>query len=517
MRLIAVSALVASTGAQHTVSDDKLSATFGTGADFGALIDLKLPGAASVIGDAKPGSLWSASFVGTGIGAQSISSATAKCTGTEVTADDINNSLSFKWVDCIVDVPAPPPPPAPGPPPAATYVLHNQSNCAGTCMPKHSSGPKGGACNRLPGCGHDAGLPYCDVAAMEARCTNATGCVAFNTNGYLYSNSPAVTPFHAYPLECWTRSGAPTPTVGVPVNVTVDVALADGLLEFYIAFDAGGGLSLWDYTLAVTNLRTGTPTSKAVSTNAASQLVGAYDTALPTGNAVYFAAHDPAAVVKTCGGGGGAMHCTVDALDATLPLRHYRAAFPIAATVITGDWWDIASVYRKWVVPNANWMQLGPLDARTDMPDWLENVTLWMNNNWGGDPLVPTYGGDPEYVKNEMLKVNRVLALPEHGGHLALHWWVESRWIESRWIESLALHGGQLRVGLRVRGCAYQPLPTSASLALPQHQHQGTNGTRSATPSAPTTPSAPPRPAPPAASTQTTRTTFRRAPAAGRA
>jgi hypothetical protein len=27
------------------------------------------------------------------------------------------------------------------------------------------------------------------------------------------------------------------------------------------------------------------------------------------------------------------------------------------------------------------------LEARTDLPDWLENITLWMNNNWGGDPL----------------------------------------------------------------------------------------------------------------------------------
>ena len=46
-----------------------------------------------------------------------------------------------------------------------------------------------------------------------------------------------------------------------------------------------------------------------------------------------------------------------------------------------------------------------------------------MNNNWGGDPLRPNYGGDPAYVQNEMLEVNALLGLPAHGGHLALHWY----------------------------------------------------------------------------------------------
>lgn len=41
----------------------------------------------------------------------------------------------------------------------------------------------------------------------------------------------------------------------------------------------------------------------------------------------------------------------------------------------------------------------------------------------GGDPLRPNYGGDPAYVQGEMLKVNALLDLPSHGGHLALHWY----------------------------------------------------------------------------------------------
>ena len=53
----------------------------------------------------------------------------------------------------------------------------------------------------------------------------------------------------------------------------------------------------------------------------------------------------------------------------------------------------------------------------------MENITLWMNNNWGGDPLGPNYGGDPIHVENEMVKVNAALNLPSHGGTLALHWY----------------------------------------------------------------------------------------------
>ena len=83
----------------------------------------------------------------------------------------------------------------------------------------------------------------------------------------------------------------------------------------------------------------------------------------------------------------GTMECNVLALNATLPLYSYEAAFPMATTVIDGgDWWDIAQIYRQWVLPNAHWTKRGALDTRSDLPSWLENITLWMNNNWGATP-----------------------------------------------------------------------------------------------------------------------------------
>jgi hypothetical protein len=252
----------------------------------------------------------------------------------------------------------------------------------------------------MPGCGHDAHLPYCDVEAMKARCLNATGCTAFNTNGYLYSGA-GVAPFSAYPLQCYT-DGPPPPPPPPPatVSITLNFELVDGLLEMNIIFDSvdcTGQVSLWDYTVSLSPVVT-TSQTQTVATTAARQLTGQYE-ADGTGAAVYFAAHDPAHIMKTCGTSDGTLHCTMLALNATLPLVKYVAAFPMVTTVLDGDWWDIASVYRAWVLPNALWTALGPLDTRTDMPDWLENITLWMNNNWGGDPLGPNYGGDPEYVK----------------------------------------------------------------------------------------------------------------------
>ena len=90
------------------------------------------------------------------------------------------------------------------------------------------------------------------------------------------------------------------------------------------------------------------------------------------------------------------MRCTLQALNATLPLHSYRAGFPMVVTVVAGgDWWDLSQVYRTWVLPNARWTKFGPLETRTDLPPWLENITLWMNNNWGGDPLGPLWCSHP--------------------------------------------------------------------------------------------------------------------------
>lgn len=185
------------------------------------LTALSATGAPSAIGSAAS-PIWTASFVGIGIGKASITSQDAACA--EVSVKSLSaQTLRFSWAGCAVRTQSA------SPPTNITWVEHRQSNCGGKCLAKTSKGPSGGHCDRMPGCGHDARLPYCKPEAMKARCLGATGCTSFNTNGYLYSGN-AVVPFSAYPLSCWT-SGPPPPPPGPPhlVDITLSISLNDGM------------------------------------------------------------------------------------------------------------------------------------------------------------------------------------------------------------------------------------------------------------------------------------------------
>lgn len=394
------------------LSDSKLTASFSTAnASFGFLFGLTRAGGSNLV--ATPGPIWAATLVGLNAASATISPEVSNCTGLH--ASQTSPTLAtLVWSDCTVPFRAASSVAASPPSSASarengdsvttgdnvTWVEHKASNCAGTCLPKDSSGPNGGHCDRMPGCGHDAGLPYCDPDAMKARCLAAQGCTAFNTNGYLYAGG-GVTPFSEYPLSCFTDTPPPPPPPPpATVTVTASLELTSGQLGITMSFEGDGRASLWDYTVTVSGLANEGDGYTTASTNAARQFLGLYD---PHGaaDAVYFAAHDPEHTVKSCStSGANSFNCNMLALNATLPLQQYTAAFPVVVTVLDGgDWWDLASVYRAWVLPNAVWTRMGRLDARTDLPDWLENITLWVNNNWGGDPLGPNYGGDPEYVK----------------------------------------------------------------------------------------------------------------------
>jgi len=216
----------------YTLSDDKLSATFnsGAGASFGQLSMLSMQGGKNVIATTSSGSsVWSANFVdNTSTGKTSIASATAKCKATHA-VNTTTTSFSLQWLDCVI--------------------------------------------------------------------------------------------------------------LGGHVNVTLDTKLSNGLLELTISFQSNGKVSLWDYTIAVDGIKSSAHT-QSVSTDAAKQLKGLYDPSVSIGNAVYFAAHDPAQIVKTCAvavGESGSLSCNILGTNATLPLYHYSDGFPIAVTVLTGN------------------------------------------------------------------------------------------------------------------------------------------------------------------------------------
>ena len=128
----------------------------------------------------------------------------------------IYTNLSASCIAGSAPTPAPTPSPRPKPGQPVSWVPHSMSNCNGACVAMTSTGPNGGHCDRMPGCGHDAQLPFCDPKAMEARCLNVSTCTCFNTNGYLYAGG-SVTPFHGYNLTAFTITGAgPPPPAPAP-------------------------------------------------------------------------------------------------------------------------------------------------------------------------------------------------------------------------------------------------------------------------------------------------------------
>merc|ERR1719174_2092113 len=218
------------TPSSNTLSDDKISATFGSSP--GLLSELKMVGGKSVVANTTKGNVWYAFFVGPH-GAKGSITSSSKCNRTEVTRLPTPAlALSFKWIDC--ELPFDNEETNAHDDPPASWVKHEHSTCGGRCLSKHSNGPRGGNCDRMPGCGHDAGLPYCEPDAMKARCLNASGCTAFNTNGYLYAGN-RVDAFNAYPLDCYTYGPPPPPPA--LINVTLTATLRDGILEYGIAFD----------------------------------------------------------------------------------------------------------------------------------------------------------------------------------------------------------------------------------------------------------------------------------------
>jgi len=209
--MVALLRTPAAEGSVYMLSDSRLNATFrGTPADLGTLSSLATVGtgrpAQNVIAAGMgPHPLWSASFVGSGLGEASISSANASCAGTSVMLGHANLSvLTFRWIGCAVELPSVTAATADGQ--TATWIEHARSTCGGACLAEKS---KAGNCDRLPGCGHHpwGGSANCSVPAMQARCLGATGCTAFNKNCYLYHGTSDL-PFAAYALQCYMHDRA---------------------------------------------------------------------------------------------------------------------------------------------------------------------------------------------------------------------------------------------------------------------------------------------------------------------
>lgn len=66
--------------------------------------------------------------------------------------------------------------------------------------------------------------------------------------------------------------------------------------------------------------------------------------------------------------------------------------YPVVLTTFNGNWWDASQIYRKWALPNANWAQAGKLRDRPDVPNWLLDLTIWVNSHWQELDILNTTG-----------------------------------------------------------------------------------------------------------------------------
>ena len=107
---------------------------------------------------------------------------------------------------------------------------------------------------------------------------------------------------------------------------------------------------------------------------------------------VYIGSHDPTANDKkfslslqeddTSGTQVAQYEIFVVAPNANEGFNSHQPEWPIVISVYRGDWYDASQIYRNWVLPNAEWTKQGPMKLRDDVPDWVYDITTWINSNW---------------------------------------------------------------------------------------------------------------------------------------
>lgn len=121
---------------------------------------------------------------------------------------------------------------------------------------------------------------------------------------------------------------------------------------------------------------------------------------------LYFGAHDPHAAMKGFAFksllGKGTFSVSVVVGDAGRPAQGSVVSFPVVVRAFAGDWWDGAMIYRAFVLASADWTQQGPLSNRSDVPDWLYNITTWVNSHWSVKNLEKSLSHTQRETGNEI-------------------------------------------------------------------------------------------------------------------
>jgi len=89
--------------------------------------------------------------------------------------------------------------------------------------------------------------------------------------------------------------------------------------------------------------------------------------------------------------------------------KGYNMPYRAIVGVFKGDWITAAEIYRNWALKQ-QWCSKGPLDIRSDFPEWLKNISLWVWNR-----------GKTERVGPPVIALQQYVGLPI--GIAPWHWW----------------------------------------------------------------------------------------------
>ena len=93
----------------------------------------------------------------------------------------------------------------------------------------------------------------------------------------------------------------------------------------------------------------------------------------------------------------------------------YPDYYPVAFGVYQGRWLEAAHRYRPWALQQ-KWVQKGPLSQRTDVPEKIKNVGIWIRDNWEWNGIA----GSAREMNKPLLDAAKKLEVP-----VGLQWY---RW-----------------------------------------------------------------------------------------
>ncbi len=132
-------------------------------------------------------------------------------------------------------------------------------------------------------------------------------------------------------------------------------------------------------------------------------------------DSVYCATQDPDARAKDF---------VVEPRDSKISIVHYAENmgitgsdypdhYPIELGVYQGTWLEAAQRYRRWALQQ-KWARAAKLSQRTDVPDAIKNVGVWLMDDW----VWAGAQGDAQQMDAPLFEVQKTLGVP-----IGLHWY----------------------------------------------------------------------------------------------